>query len=190
MKRNPTQTVLVLLALTLLAGSALAAKAPADPCKFQRTIDKGGISISIDIPADEPCGLGTFFLTIVPKKGDPQALKVDRDGMLTDAMVVELSGAAPAEIVVIEKGTDALALGAITIFESIDGHYAERRVARLAVDAAAGYAGRDLFVVKDGVIEREFPVYAPSAEPGGEPQPTGETRKLKYDFAGDKWVAR
>lgn len=190
MKRITRTALVALVTLTIPAGAAMAAKAAPDPCKFQKTIRSGGSSISIDVPEGEPCGLGTFFLTIMPKKGDPQALKADRDGMLTDALVVELNGAAPLEIVVVAKGVDAAAYGSITIFESVDGKYVERRVARLSGDAAAGYAGRDTFIVKDGLIERDFPVYAPAAEPGGDPQPTGEKKALRYDFAANSWIAR
>lgn len=177
------------LAATLVAGTALAAKAPADPCKFQKTIKQAGTEISIDIPADEPCGLGTFFMTILPRNGDPQTLKANRDGMLIDAFTAELSGSAPIEIVVLAKGDGAYAYGAISIFESVEGKYVEKHVVPLRGEEAAGYAGHDLFSVKDGVVIRQFPVYAPPAEPGGEPQPTGETRTLKYDFAANRWAA-
>lgn len=177
------------LAATLVAGAALAAKAPADPCKFQKTIKQAGTEISIDIPADEPCGLGTFFMTILPRKGDPQTLKANRDGMLIDAFTAELSGNAPVEIVVVAKGDGAAAYGAISIFESVDGKYVEKQVVPLRGAEAAGYAGRDLFTVKDGVLIRQFPAYTPPAEPGGEPQPTGETRTLKYDFTANRWAA-
>ncbi|MCM2317159.1 MAG: hypothetical protein NDJ92_18590 [Thermoanaerobaculia bacterium] len=176
------------LSVTLGAGAALAAKAPADPCKFQKTIKQGGTEISIDIPADEPCGLGTFFMTIVPRKGDPQTLKANRDGMLIDAYTVELSGAAPPEIVVLAKGDGAAAYGAITIFESVEGRYVEKQVAPLRGPEAEGYAGRDVFTTKNGVIIRQFPLFAPPAEPGAEPQATGETRTLTYDFAGNRWT--
>jgi hypothetical protein len=182
-------TVAAIVTLSVPAGSAIAAKHAADPCKFQKTIRQGGTSISIDVPEGEPCGLGTFFLTILPKKGDPQTLKADRDGMLTEALLVELNGAAPQEIVVVAKGVDAAAYGSITMFESVDGKYVEHRIPRLSGDAAAGYAGRDTFIVKDGAIEREFPLYAPAAE-GSEPQPTGEMRKLRYDLKSNSWVAR
>lgn len=192
MKKTPTmisKVAVATLAATLAAGAALAAKAPADPCKFQKTIKQGGAEISIDIPADEPCGLGTFFMTIVPRKGDPQTLKANRDGILIDAFTVELSGAAPPEIVVVAKGDGVAAYGAISIFESVDGHYVERHVVPLRGEEASGYAGHDLFTVKDGVVIRQFPVYSPPAEPGGEPQPTGETRTLKYDFTANRWTA-
>jgi len=183
-------TLAALVTLSVPAGSALAGKAAPDPCKFQKTIWQGSTEISIDIPGDEPCGLGTFFLTIVPKKDNPQTLQADRDGMLIDAMVVELNGAAPKEIVVVAKGVDAAEYGSITVFESIDGRYVQHRVARLSGDAAKGYAGRDTFVVKDGLIERDFPVYSPASEPNAQPQPTGEKRSLRYDFAANSWVAR
>lgn len=182
-------TLAAIVALAIPTASALAAKAAPDPCKFQKTMRQGGVEISIDIPEGEPCGLGTFFLTIVPKKGDPQTLKADRDGMLTEAMLVELSGAAPMEIVVVAKGVDSAAYGSIVLFETVDGRYVERRVPRLSGDLAAGYAGRDSFSVKNGAVEREFPLFAAPAD-GGEPQPTGETRKLAYDFAANAWVAR
>jgi hypothetical protein len=191
MTNGSCRTALVaILALSLPALSASAAKASPDPCKFQKTIKQGGTSISIDIPAGEPCGLGTFFLTIVPKKGDPQTLKADRDGLIIDAMLVELNGAAPLEIVVLAKGDDAAAYGSVTIFEVVDGKYVERRVKRLSGPLAEGYAGRDTFVVKDGVLERDFPLYAPAAEPEGAPTPTGETRRLRYDLATETWVPR
>lgn len=190
MKGIARTTLAALLTLSIPTGAAFAAKAAPDPCKFQKTIKQGGTEISIDVPEEEPCGLGTMFLTIAPRKGDPQALKSDRDGMIVDAMLVELNGAPPLEIVVIEKGVDLAEYGSIAIFESIDGHYVERRVARLTGEVANGYAGRDTFVVKNGLIERDFPVYAPAAEPGGEPQPTGEKRALRYDFAANSWIAR
>lgn len=190
MKGFVLATVVAFLTLSIPAGSLFAAKATPDPCKYQRTIRQGGTEFSIDVPEGEPCGLGTMFLTIVPKKGDPQTLQADRDGMIVDVQFAELSGAAPPEIIVIEKGTDAAAYGAITIFESIDGHYVEHRVARLSGEAANGYAGRDTFVVKDGFIERDFPVYAPATEAGEEPQPTGASKALQYDFASNSWVAR
>jgi len=190
MKAIARTTLVALLTLSIPAGAAYAAKAAPDPCKFQKTMRQGSTEISIDIPAGEPCGLGTFFLTIVPKKGNPQTLQADRDGMLIDAMFVELNGAAPQEIVVVAKGVDAAAYGSIAIFESVDGRYVQHRVARLSGEAANGYAGRDTFVVKDGLIERDFPLYAPAADPNGEPQPTGEKKALRYDFASNSWVAR
>lgn len=183
-----SKVVAATLSVTLVAGAALAAKAPADPCKFQKTIKQGGAEISIDIPADEPCGLGTFFMTIVPRKGDPQTLKANRDGILVDAFAVELSGAAPPEIVVVAKGDGSAAYGAISIFESVDGRYVERHVAKLRGPEAEGYAGRDLFTTKDGAIIRQFPLFAPPVEPGAEPQATGDTRTLKYDFAANRWT--
>ncbi|MFA6955925.1 MAG: hypothetical protein WC538_08645 [Thermoanaerobaculia bacterium] len=190
MKGIARTTLAALLMFSIPAGSVLAAKAPPDPCKFQKTVRQGANEISIDIPEGEPCGLGTFFLTILPKKGNPQTLKAARDGMLIDVVLAELNGAAPQEIVVVAKGVDAAAYGSIAIFESIDDHWAQHRVARLSGDAANGYAGRDAFIVKDGVIERDFPVYAPAAEPTGEPQPTGEKKSLRYDFASNSWIAR
>ncbi|MBI2213381.1 MAG: hypothetical protein HYU52_07020 [Acidobacteria bacterium] len=190
MTRTIRTTLLILAVLAIPAPSRVEAKSAPDPCKFQKTIKDGGSSISIDVPAGEPCGLGTVFVTIIPKKGDPQTLRADRDGMITDASLVELNGALPPEIVIVAKGIDAAAYGSITIFEAVDGHYVERRVPRLTGDAAAGYAGRDTFVIKDGLIERDFPVYAPASEAGGEPQATGETRALRYDFGSDSWVAR
>ena len=172
----------------IVAEGALAAKAPADPCKFQKMIKQNGFEISIDVPAGEPCGLGTFFMTILPRKGNPLTLKANRDGMLVDAFVVELSGAAPSEIVVVAKGDGEAAYGTITIFESVDGHYVQKQVARLGDAEAEGYAGRDTFAVKDGAIMRKFPVFTAPAEPGGEPQPTATERTLKYDFTGNHWV--
>ncbi|MGK2858091.1 MAG: hypothetical protein ACSLFQ_12890 [Thermoanaerobaculia bacterium] len=177
------------LATTLVAGAALGAKAPADPCKFQKTIKQGGAEISIDIPAGEPCGLGTFFMTILPRTGDPQTLKANRDGMLIDAFTVELTGKAPIEIVVVAKGDGVAAYGTISLFESVDGKYVEKDVVPLRGPEAQGYAGRDTFTTKDGTIIRQFPLFVPAAEAGAEPQPTGDTRTLKYDFAGNRWVA-
>jgi hypothetical protein len=177
-------------AATLIAGAALAAKAPADPCKFQKTIKQRGTEISIDVPAGEPCGLGTFFMTLVPRKGEVQTLKANRDGRLVDAFLVELSGGAPEEIVVVAMGDGASGYGTVTIFESVEGRYVEKLVAGLGEQEASGYAGRDTFSVKNGALMREFPLFAPPAEEGAEPLPTGETRTLKYDYAGNAWVTQ
>ena len=108
-----------------------------------------------------------------------------RDGSIVGFWVNDFAHDGKPEVIVAMRSSGSGVYGSLDIFRYTN-HALQRIPVNLESSNGAGYEGHDEFTVEHGVLYRSYPVYRPG---DCNAEPTGGTRKYRYDFKKSKWSA-
>jgi len=108
----------------------------------------------------------------------------DLDGAIIDVFNTDMDLDGNPEILIQTKSNDTLYYTHIFAFEFTNGKAEKLDFPKLTEQQKQGYRGNDSFYVKDGKLEREFPIYTGS---GKTAKPTGQKRQLEYGMRNNEF---
>ncbi|BAU54122.1 hypothetical protein [Mucilaginibacter gotjawali] len=108
----------------------------------------------------------------------------DLDGAIVDVFNTDMDLDGNPEILIQTKTNDTLYNTHVFAFEFTNGKADKLDFPKLTEQQKQGYRGNDSFYVKDGKLEREFPLYTGS---GKLAKPTGQKRQLEYGMRNNQF---
>jgi len=108
----------------------------------------------------------------------------DLDGAIVDVFNTDMDLDGNPEILIQTKSNDTLYYTHIFAFEFTNGKAEKLDFPKLTEQQKQGYRGNDSFYVKDGKLEREYPLYSGS---GKTAKPTGQKRQLEYGMRNNEF---
>jgi hypothetical protein len=196
MRRMP---MLILVAAVAFAGCARQEQArapesgeqPPAPGEASSSYDfrwsdaRDGVLAELSVPADQSLAIGTYDVKVTFPGGRTQRIERERNGTITRAWLADLGSDGRIELLVATTAEGSGSYGEIAVFTQDGDTLAGVELAEPDDTQADGYGGADVFEVADGHLYRSFPIHLPG---DANAQPTGGTRRLRYDFAAGRWV--
>ncbi|MDR3693868.1 hypothetical protein [Mucilaginibacter sp.] len=108
----------------------------------------------------------------------------DLDGIIVDVFNTDMDLDGNPEILIQTKTNDTLYNTHVFAFEYTNGKADKLDFPKLTEQQKQGYRGNDSFYVKDGKLEREFPLYTGS---GKSAKPNGQKRQLEYGMRNNQF---
>lgn len=136
-----------------------------------------GEKITISIPNNQPCAIGTYKIFVTRPGQKPQIIYVQRSGFLSDSWFADLNADQSPEIITWVQSVGRGSYGKLAIFEKSNGKYVSRRVAPLKPSQKRGYSGHDKFSLEDNSIFLQFPVIA-----------SNNFKRFRYSFNEKSWM--
>jgi hypothetical protein len=198
MDRGVMRMLVLVLALALPgcaprndAGGPGGAEVPPAPAEATSSYDyrwsdsRDGVLAEVSVPADQGIAIGTYDVKLTFARGRTQRIERERNGAITNAWLTDLGGDRRLELLIATMAEGSGSYGEIAVFTQDGDTLAAVELAELDDTQADGYGGADVFEIADGFLYRSFPVHLPG---DSNAQPTGGTRRLRYDFAAARWV--
>ena len=173
---------------TRAPGDAEMPPAPAEATSsydYRWSDSRDGVLAEISVPADQGIAIGTYDVKLTFAGGRTQRFERERNGAITSAWLTDLGADRRLELLVATMAEGSGSYGEIAVFTQDGDTLAAVELAELDDTQADGYGGADVFEVADGFLYRSFPVHMTG---DSNAQPTGGTRRLRYDFAAARWV--
>jgi len=108
----------------------------------------------------------------------------DLDGAIIDVFNTDMDLDGNPEILIEANGKDTTNYTHIYAFEFTYGKAEKLDFPRLTQQQRQGYRGGDNFYVKDGKLEREFPIYTGTGQAA---KPSGQKRELEYGMRNNEF---
>jgi hypothetical protein len=179
------RSFLLMLLVCLVAGATAGCKRDTDLAEAVYTVESAGVSARVWIPINEPRSVGTYRAEIFWPGGTKDRVEVERDGMIGNVWLVDLTGDELPELVVATSSAGSGSYGDVHVYERRGDSLAPVPVKLLKEWQRAGYMGHDVFSTDGGLLRRSFPVYL---EGDANAEPTGGEAVFWYSFADSAWI--
>jgi hypothetical protein len=134
---------------------------------------------------DSARSIGTFIVTIESTAGRPiTEVQGVRDGTIQDCWMTDINEDETAEVLLFTKSAGSGGYGDIQVYRFDGTGLQAVDLPEPESDVMDGYQGRDEYGIKDGRLERRFPLYLPD---GANCCPEGGIRILEFDGAKNSW---
>jgi hypothetical protein len=142
-------------------------------------------SARVWIPVNEPRSVGTYRGEVVWSDGSTLLLEAERDGMISDVWLADLTGNGSPELVVASQSAGSGSYGSVDVYRRSGDAMLRLEISPLKREQREGYMGHDSFLVERDTLYRSYPVYLEGDPNAG---PTGGRARLRYSFAEGLWV--
>jgi hypothetical protein len=158
----------------------------ADLAEASFSAEHEGARARVWIPINEPRSVGTYRADVNWTDGTTDRAEGQRDGMVADVWLADLTGDGPPELVVALSSAGSGTYGSVHVYGRRDEGLVRLHVGALADSQMAGYMGHDAFSIEGGRLYRSYPVYE---EGDVNATPSGGHARFRYSFSDGSWVA-
>ncbi len=169
--------------LSLACLAFCAGRAGADD-NFSINLSQNGFAARVGQGAGEDRLAGTLVVVYTTPQGASDTYRGRREGVVSRAWVVDMNKDATPEVVVSVEPAGSGRYGQVVVLTWRGGKLEAAFAGEMTDKQKEGYRGHDNYHIYEGVLHRQFPVYAPEDLNSA---PSRGTRRLRYVFGADHW---